>query len=119
MTIERAGLGFHAMAAIAVLALWFGGLALVALLAEPTATVIVIAPAATALHAALASDGDLLDAGSGFTIMRSARRGFVRDLYANGAWLVWPAIEGGCLSSAARSVAARTRERQIPKSVTM
>jgi hypothetical protein len=88
-------------AAIALVA-WFGGLGLITVIAEPTASVAMIAPGATALRAAAASDADLLDAGRLVTRVRSERGGFVRDLYAHGAWFVWPAIDGGCLFAAER-----------------
>ncbi len=86
------------MAVPVVLIAWFAIVGLVTLLAEPTATVVVVAPEAAALRAAAASGADLIDVTHGFSIMRSDRRGFVRNLYASGVWFVWPAIAGGCLS---------------------
>ena len=85
--------GFCALA----LAVWFGGLLLGAVAFEPTTAVMVYTPGGRAVIAsAKNSDVDLLEAsGSVFTVAgRSA--GFVRRLYASGAWFVLPATGGGC-----------------------
>ena len=84
---------------LTALAAWFGGLGVLTVLAEPSKLVVIIAPGGTALRAAIASNVDLLNSGRNYLIVRSDRTGFVRDLYANGAWFVLPAPEGGCLSS--------------------
>jgi hypothetical protein len=97
MTTALRGRRRRLLAVPAVLAAWFAIVGLVTLLAEPTRNVIVVAPQATALRAASASGADLLDVRRGFSIMHSDRPGFVRALYAGGAWLVWPALAGGCL----------------------
>jgi len=98
---------------LVVLAAWFGGVGLVTLLAEPTPAVAVFAPGESALRVAVASDVDLVDSGRGYMLVRSNRRGFVRDLYANGAWFVWPAVEGGCSSSSPRAM--RLRGKAAPR----
>jgi hypothetical protein len=98
MTIEPGRLSRWAGAIALVLTIWFGGLSLVTLVAEPSETMIVFGPSRMTLNAALATDAYLLDAGGFFLVVRSARKGVVRDLYANGALLVWPAIDGGCIS---------------------
>ena len=79
------------------LAVWFGGLLLGAVAFEPTTAVMVFAPGGRAVIASAGNaDVDLLEAsGSVFTVAgRSA--GFVRRLYASGAWFVLPATGGGC-----------------------
>lgn len=85
--------GFGALA----LAVWFGGLLIGAVVFEPTTAVVVYAPGGRAVIASASNaDVDLLEAsGSVFTVAgRSA--GFVRRLYASGAWFVLPAMSGGC-----------------------
>ena len=100
-TIERTGWHGYVAAGAIVLALWFAGITLATLLIEPTASVVVIGPRSVTVDAAAAGDAVLLELYPGFARMRSDRAGFVRRLYAAGAWLVWPAIDGGCVSPAA------------------
>ncbi len=77
------------------LAAWFGGLILLTPLLEPTRDVLVFGPATTI--AALPTAGAaLVDAAGGWTRVRRTEDGFVRRLYAQGAWIVFPAFEGGC-----------------------
>lgn len=99
-TIEPVRQRPYGATAVIVLAIWFVGIAFMTLLVEPTASVIVVGPRAMAFDAAAASDAALLEIHPGFSRMRSTQRGFVRRLYAAGAWLVWPAIDGGCVSPA-------------------
>ena len=80
-----------------VMCVWVGGLALVARLMEPTATVLVFGSRERVASAAAAAEVDLLDVGRMVGLLRSGRAGFVRDLYAGGALLVLPAPAGGCL----------------------
>ena len=83
--------------ALLVLCVWVGGLALVARLVEPTATVLVFGSRARVVGAAAAAGVDLLDVGRAVGLLHSGKTGFVRDLYAGGALLVLPAPAGGCL----------------------
>ena len=83
-------------AACLVVALWFGGLAAAAVLAEPTRGVLVFGPHETTVRAVVAGTTVLLDAGNGYVVAHGNRTGFVRELYAAGAWFVLPAISGGC-----------------------
>lgn len=99
-TIDRAGARGYLAATALALVLWFVGITLVTVLIEPTASVVVVGPRSMSIDAAAASDADLLEIYPGFARMRSTRAGFVRRLYAAGAWLVWPAIDGGCVSPA-------------------
>ena len=82
---------------VLALAVWFGGLLVAALAFEPTAAVMVIAPEGRAVFAS-ARDGDVdfLDAAGSLFTVSGRNAGFVRRLYANGAWLVLPMTEGGC-----------------------
>ena len=83
-------------AALLVIAVWFSVLSAVMVIAEPTRDVIVFGPGETAFGAVVASSSLAVNAGSNFVIARGERAGFVSALYASGAWLVLPAISGGC-----------------------
>lgn len=79
------------------LGLWFGGLLVAAVTFEPTAAVMVLAPKGRAVFAsAQQGDVDFLDASGSLFTVAGRSTGFVRRLYANGAWLVLPMTEGGC-----------------------
>jgi hypothetical protein len=79
-----------------VLAAWFSLLAVATVVAEPSSTVVVFASPADSMRALVRGDALILGGGKGFAIMYGRRRGFVRQLYAGGAWLVLPASTGGC-----------------------
>jgi hypothetical protein len=82
---------------VCAISVWFGGLAVAARAFEPTDAVIVIAGSKDAANASVrASDVALLDASDAFITVAGRSRGFVRDLYAAGAWLVLPVSGGGC-----------------------
>jgi hypothetical protein len=75
---------------------WFLTVAVFTLAAEPTRDVFVIGSARTT--ALLPSAGVVLvDAVNGIPRVRGDTPGYVMRLYAQGAWLVLPALEGGCL----------------------
>jgi hypothetical protein len=112
MTIDRADVRKYVTVASGILTVWFGGVALVTLIAEPTPIVVVVGPASTALHAAVVTDAAVLDIHPAFSRLRSERQGFVRELYRAGAWFVWPAIEGGCFAQPG-AVPAATRRSQL------
>jgi hypothetical protein len=82
-------------AAIGVLAIWMLVAGLAAF-AEPTSTVTAFGPQATLLQAVNSSDIELLNAGRGFMVVRGRTAGFVRTLYAAGAWAVLPGGIGAC-----------------------
>jgi hypothetical protein len=90
-------------AASVALAAWFLLAAAATLALEPTRTVAVFAPHASAVAALTYADARIVDAGAGFVVARGERRGFVQQLYAAGAWLVLPAMSGGCGSRIPRS----------------
>ncbi|HLG79557.1 MAG TPA: hypothetical protein VKY22_00960 [Bradyrhizobium sp.] len=90
MSIGRLPLG----GLLAVLAIWFLGMAVMATLVQPDA-VIGFGPPAKMIPAVVSSDGDLLDAGR-FTVAATTGHSTVRSLYAAGAWFVWPIIARGC-----------------------
>jgi hypothetical protein len=83
-------------AGIFVTTIWFAGLAIATLVAEPTRNVVVFGPVASTLHALVAGDAQMVDGGNGYMIVRGQHAGFVRALYAGGAWLVLPVTSGGC-----------------------
>ncbi len=81
------------------LALWFGGMTLAALIVRPDA-VVAFGPPSRLLQATVDTDGRPLSAGHGFVTLRTGAAGTVRQLYAAGAWLVWPVLGAGCRGSA-------------------
>ncbi|CAN0395671.1 unnamed protein product, partial [Phaeothamnion confervicola] len=88
--------------ALALLA-WFGSLTAAARLFEPTAAVLVIGPGRdAAIASAVAADVDLLDTSFSFLMVSGRSPGFVKRLYASGAWLVLPLGSGGCRSPVVR-----------------
>jgi hypothetical protein len=110
-TIEsrgRRGLRFF-LAASVVLAVWFSMVALATLVAEPTRSVVVFAPAPDALRALAHSDALIVGGGTGYVIAQGQYAGFVRALYAGGAWLVLPALTGGCRGMPRSEVTASMR----------
>lgn len=92
-------------AAMLVAAIWFAGLAAVVFLAEPTRDVVVLGPPEASMAAVAKGPSLLLDAGRSFILVRRVRNGFVRELYAGGAWLVLPAMSGGCRPPPRKTVA--------------
>jgi hypothetical protein len=89
---------FVAYGALA-LTIWFAGLAFAARAFEPTDAVIVIAPSKRAALAAVeTADVAFLDVSDSFVMVAGRSKGFVKELYAAGAWLVLPATGGGCRS---------------------
>lgn len=88
-----------------VIALWFVSLAAIIVIAEPTHDVVVFAPPETGMRAVAAGTSLLLDAGETHVVARGTRSGFVRELYAAGAWLVLPAMSPGCRAPLTRTAA--------------
>jgi hypothetical protein len=83
----------------AALFVWFAGVAAVAYVFDP-AEVIVFAPGKSAAPSVIAlANGQLLRSGFGFATGTSDRAGFVRRLYAQGAWFVWPSLTRGCFAA--------------------
>ena len=79
----------------AALGVWFGGMAVLALLVEPSA-VIAFGPKANLVAAVSSADAYVLSAGQGFVTAKADRAGLAARLYAGGAWFVWPSLEGTC-----------------------
>ena len=96
-TRHRRRIGFPFRGLVLALAVWFAGMAAVAYAFDPAA-VIVFAPERTAVSAIAAADGTLINSGIGFATGTSERSGFVRRLYAQGAWFVWPSLTRGCFA---------------------
>jgi hypothetical protein len=79
------------------LGVWFGGLLIGAVAFEPTTAVMVLAPGGRAVIAsAKDADVDLLEASGALFTVAGRNAGFVRRLYASGAWFVLPVTSGGC-----------------------
>ncbi len=97
-TDPRGNAAFPLTGLATALAIWFGGMAGVAYVFDPS-EVIVFGPSQTAIAAIANSDGELLTTGTGFATATSDRAGFVRRLYAQGAWFVWPALTQGCFAA--------------------
>ncbi len=81
-----------------VVAVWFAGLAAFTVLAEPDRNVNVFGVEPDILRALAGSNVRLLASGNGFIRVRGERAGFVRQLYAGGAWLVLPGSSVGCMA---------------------
>jgi hypothetical protein len=81
------------------LTIWFVGMALAATIVTPNAVVAFGDPSRLA-RAAVAVDAELLNAGPVFVTLRPDNGSTVRELYANGAWVVWPVISAGCAGKA-------------------
>jgi hypothetical protein len=85
-----------AAAAFAVVLAWFVAVAGLAYVADLSPTVIVFGPEATTMAAMSRSDTLVLEGGPGFIVVQGSGRGYVRKLYAEGAWLVMPSNLDGC-----------------------
>ena len=95
MTIDRASVRSAVGATGLALFVWFGGMAALALVVEPDA-VVAFGRAPDLIRATVAADASLVAAGPGFVTLRRQRPGWVRRLYAGGAWFVWPVVTRGC-----------------------
>lgn len=62
---------------------------------KPT-TVVAFGQPSQLFQAAANTESDFLNAGRSFIIIRPRHANSVRQLYAQGAWLVWPVVTGGC-----------------------
>jgi hypothetical protein len=102
MTIECTSEARRIMIGASVtLAIWFGGMSMLALAVEPDA-VIAFGPSSAVFRVVESADASILSIGRGFVIARADAPGLSRKFYAGGAWFVWPAIAGSC-GSARRS----------------
>jgi len=84
-----------ALGALVALSLWFGGMAVLALIVDPVA-VIAFGPADRISQAVVSADASVVAMGRGFIVVRAEASGLPRRLYAGGAWLVWPALTPSC-----------------------
>lgn len=93
-------------AALLALGIWFSGLVGLTLAAEPTRSVVVIAPDRTSMMKAVTdADVRLLDGSGRMLSVTGASPGFVARLYASGAWLVLPSRTSGCVTPPPRAAA--------------
>ena len=88
--------GRLAAAAFAVVLGWFLAVGVLTYFVDLSPTVIVFGPEATTMAAMSRSDTLVLEGGPGFIIVQGKGRGFVRKLYAEGAWLVMPSNLDAC-----------------------
>jgi hypothetical protein len=79
---------------LTVAAIWFAGMSIAAVTVQPDRVVGFGSPLRM-IAAVVSSDGYLLDAGRFYVAARTGRS-TVHDLYAAGAWFVWPVIGKGC-----------------------
>lgn len=84
-----------AAGALALVA-WFAGLSVISAVFEPSREMIVLVPQARVGSVLSVAPVSVLDGRSNVIRVRGESRGFVRSLYASGAWLVLPAMKGGC-----------------------
>ena len=83
--------------ALVALAGWFTTLAVVTYAAEPSREVMVWVPEARLAETLSSAPVSVLGGQrGGFLRVRGDTPGFVRILYASGAWMVLPAGSGGC-----------------------
>lgn len=91
-------------AALLALAGWFTALAFVTYAAEPSRDVMVwVADARMAEMLSTAPVSVMDGRPGGFLRVRGDAPGFVRTLYASGAWIVLPAASGGCRAALSKS----------------
>lgn len=76
---------------------WLVLLVSVTVIVEPTRDVLLIGDPSQTIPLLTGTDTRLVAVGEKFTIVRGTERGFVRALYANGAWLVLPARGKSCV----------------------
>ena len=79
---------------LTVAAIWFAGMSIAAVTVQPDRVVGFGSPLRM-IAAVASSDGYLLDAGRFYVAARTGPS-TVHDLYAAGAWFVWPVIGKGC-----------------------
>lgn len=94
-TIERVASRLPLKGLAVALLAWFCGMAVLACVVDPPA-VVAFGPETATLRAVARGDALLVSAGTGFLSVRSDSPGYVRRLYANGAWFVWPVFRAGC-----------------------
>jgi hypothetical protein len=83
------------LGALVALSVWFGGMAVLALIVEPVA-VVAFGPHDRLFQAVVRADASVVAMGQGFIVARADAAGLPRRLYAGGAWLVWPALGPRC-----------------------
>jgi hypothetical protein len=79
---------------LTVAAIWFAGMGIAAVTVQPD-RVVGFGSSLRMIAAVVSSDGYLLDAGRFYVAARTGPS-TVHDLYAAGAWFVWPVIGKGC-----------------------
>jgi hypothetical protein len=80
------------------LAAWLALVAVITVVAEPMRDAVVFGAPEQTLALLTGSDTRIVDVQPTYLVVRGVERGFVRALYANGAWIVLPARSGSCLA---------------------
>ena len=98
--IDRYSLGVRAVrfgcGMLGVVIAWFAALAAFTLLFEPESNVTMFGPMSAQVAAVESAEVKILSSGAAFMTVVGQQPGFVRALYAGGAWLVLPAMGRGC-----------------------
>lgn len=81
---------------VGIVVTWFGGMAILMLSTDLSVNALVIGPGVKILRKTQ-PDVKILRAGERIMVLTSKKQGYVRDLYAAGAWLVLPSLSAGCL----------------------
>lgn len=83
---------------MAILIVWFFVLAFVPLIHDAPGQYLVIGPQKGRLAAIGETPAKLVSEGWGYTKIASSSPNVVKQLYAQGGWIILPASNGGCLS---------------------
>lgn len=102
MSTTTEGSGLVRAAAFA-LGGWAALLIVITAIAEPSRDVLLLGDPARTLPLLAGSDTRIVTVTARFAIVRGTERGFVRALYANGAWIVLPARGKSCVDLSERT----------------
>ena len=92
-----AGAWWRGLAILSTLLIgWFGAMVVLMLVFDISSKALVVGPGLT-IAEQIPEDVSLLDADPYSLIVTSDEPGYVRRLYASGAWIVFPSLNPGCL----------------------
>lgn len=94
---RRGSTGRFLGALFGILAVWFAMLAAVPMIRDAPGWYLVLGPQSPRFAALQSTSAALISVGPGYMQIAAASSGQIGRLYANGAWLVLPAGNGGCL----------------------
>lgn len=87
------------------LGVWFAGMSAAALVVQP-GTIVAFGPPDRLVAAAARVEGSLIGATRLSVTLRPGRAGAVVRLYREGAWLVWPSFDTGCIPRGGQSISS-------------